>query len=691
MNIQKLTMDISYETWLLRIKKCIWRRMHRCLTCKSAKLPGLFSKQKLVPGRALFICLLIFVIHVDSSFAIKRWYRGNLHCHTTQSDGDLAPADVILKYKNLGYNFLALTDHDVLTKVTGSIPSNFLLLPSEEISATRDVGAVNIKSVIKPTATFTIQMAVDAINAQNGMAIFNHPLANQVNKVTLQELLQINNYQFIEIYNFRYEKKYHDDLSFWDGLLSNGRKVYGLANDDAHLSSDIGHGWLMVRTSTLKADSIVAAIRKGDFYGSTGISLTDLKFENNKITVTSANGTLIEFVGLNGTVLQRVQSSSAVYTFKGDEKYVRANITNSKGQKAWTQPMYYHQEFVDDKVPPLPPTHLSMKSHTGTTIALQWQIPDPAADGDVPVQYQIFRDGKFISRTTDTSFLDALLDSGTNYFYQIYSVDDSSNVSVQAAEGTFATMNMTPLTLVKGNLINESIVDIVFSESLDKASAEQVGNYSIGPGVTILLANLQTDQVTVRLTTTPHIKGLEYTLTVNNVFNSAKEKGLSADSKLLYRYIFTITDISRAQYDTARLQLGNKIYLDLDHLFTQVNTGFIDALYIRTRNEEKLLTGDDFLSFETNASCYVHVAYDCRLILKPHWLDDWTFNGIQVEQAIPNIMSIVNYSIPGKLRLVRIMVRLLGVCIRLFLPIQKLDFEPPKPPEGLIINRVAGN
>jgi predicted metal-dependent phosphoesterase TrpH len=690
MNIQKFTIDISFRTWLLGVKKCIGCRLHRCLT-QSVKLPGLFFQKKLVPSRALFICLLIFVIHVDSSFAIKRWYRGNVHCHTTQSDGDLAPADVILKYKSLGYNFLAVTDHDLLTKVTGSLPSNFLLLPGEEIQATRDVGAVNIKSVIKPTPTFTIQMAVDAINAQNGMAIYNHPLANQVDKVTLQELLQINNYQFIEIYNYRYEKKYHDDLSFWDGLLSNGRKVYGLATDDAHLSSDIGHGWLMVRTSTLRADSIVAAIRKGDFYATNGISLTELKFENNKISVTSSNGTVIEFVGLNGTVLQRVQSSTAVYTFKGDEKYVRANITNSKGQKAWTQPMFYHKEFADDTMPPLPPTHLTMKSHTGTTIALQWQTPDPAADGDVPVQYQIFRDGKFISRTTDTSFLDALLGSGTNYFYQIYSVDDSSNVSVQAAEGTFATMNMTPLTLVKGNLINESIVDIVFSESLDKASAEQPGNYSIGPGINILLANLQTDQVTVRLTTTPHLVGLEYTLTVNNVLNSAKEKGVSTDSKLFYRYIFTISNISRAQYDTARLQIGNKIYLDLDNLFTRVNTGFINALYIRTRNDEKLLTGDNFLSFETNASCYVHVAYDCRLISKPQWLDEWTFNGIQVETSDTKYNVYSKLFTPGKITLGANYGTIIGSMYSVILTNSKIDFEPPKPPMGLIINRVAGN
>ena len=41
------------------------------------------------------------------------WYKGNLHCHTTDSDGDCTPEEVVKRYKEQGYSFLAITDHNV--------------------------------------------------------------------------------------------------------------------------------------------------------------------------------------------------------------------------------------------------------------------------------------------------------------------------------------------------------------------------------------------------------------------------------------------------------------------------------------------------------------------------------------------------------------------------------------------------
>ncbi|MBU6151765.1 MAG: hypothetical protein KGR25_09965, partial [Chloroflexi bacterium] len=43
------------------------------------------------------------------------WFRGNLHCHTTESDGNVSPSDAAAGFANLGYDFLAITDHDRIT------------------------------------------------------------------------------------------------------------------------------------------------------------------------------------------------------------------------------------------------------------------------------------------------------------------------------------------------------------------------------------------------------------------------------------------------------------------------------------------------------------------------------------------------------------------------------------------------
>src|SRR2546425_5034224 len=42
------------------------------------------------------------------------WLRGNLHAHTTYSDGVKTPQELLVEYEALGYDFLAITDHEDL-------------------------------------------------------------------------------------------------------------------------------------------------------------------------------------------------------------------------------------------------------------------------------------------------------------------------------------------------------------------------------------------------------------------------------------------------------------------------------------------------------------------------------------------------------------------------------------------------
>ena len=41
----------------------------------------------------------------------RKWFKGNLHTHTTESDGKLSPEECYALYKSKGYDFLARTDH----------------------------------------------------------------------------------------------------------------------------------------------------------------------------------------------------------------------------------------------------------------------------------------------------------------------------------------------------------------------------------------------------------------------------------------------------------------------------------------------------------------------------------------------------------------------------------------------------
>src|SRR5690242_18746567 len=101
-----------------------------------------------------------------------RWYRGNLHTHTINSDGDSAPYDVMAWYKRNGYQFLALTDHNTFTDPalfdTNPV-DNFLLIGAEEVTneKTVHVNAIGIHTAVPPQTGATVpeilQASIDAI------------------------------------------------------------------------------------------------------------------------------------------------------------------------------------------------------------------------------------------------------------------------------------------------------------------------------------------------------------------------------------------------------------------------------------------------------------------------------------------------------------------------------------------------
>jgi len=69
-----------------------------------------------------------------------RWYKGNTHTHTLNSDGDSTPDDVVRWYREHGYQFLVLTDHNFVTGVDGlnalhGADERFLVIRGEEVTS----------------------------------------------------------------------------------------------------------------------------------------------------------------------------------------------------------------------------------------------------------------------------------------------------------------------------------------------------------------------------------------------------------------------------------------------------------------------------------------------------------------------------------------------------------------------------
>jgi hypothetical protein len=412
-----------------------------------------------------------------------RWWRGNLHTHTLWSDGDGFPEMVVAWYRDAGYNFLALSDHNVMSQGQrwislgdvaakakgepwqagapaprdamadylarfgpdwvetrpGSGPGGrevrlkpfdecrarfdeagrFLLLPAEEITHQARNGraihmnATNLLELIQPrdgdTVREVINAHLDAVAdsaARTGREIVvhvNHP--NYKWGVTAEDLAAVVREQFFEVWNgVETDNDPGDALhpstdEIWDiantlRLAGAGAApLFGLATDDAHdhqgnkRRSPPGRAWVMVRARHLTPESLVRALRAGDFYASSGVHLEEVSFDATarRLTLTIrpvAGETFVtRFVGTRrgvhltgqprldpqgrviattldyrhnpgppiGEILAEVPGLNPTYPLRGDELYVRAIVTSTgrpevpgleaEFKQAWTQPV----------------------------------------------------------------------------------------------------------------------------------------------------------------------------------------------------------------------------------------------------------------------------------------------------------------------------------------------------------------
>ena len=298
-----------------------------------------------------------------------RWFKGNTHTHTLESDGDSTPDVVAQWYRTHGYHFLVLSDHNLRTGVDAlnakyGVPGAFTLIPGEEVTSSFENKSIHVNGIDTRTAigkqqggsvVEVIQHSVDAIRAQGAVPHINHPNFNW--SITPEQLRSVKHNRLFEIYNG------HPMVNnaggggtpgteaAWDVILTSGTLLYGIAVDDAHHFKDLGNpdlagpgrGWIVVRAAALEPRTILAAMERGDFYASTGVELTDYQVNTTSMTVTVRKQAFakyrIQFIGKGGAVLREALDSPATYTFAGTEGYVRARVLDSNGRTAWCQPV----------------------------------------------------------------------------------------------------------------------------------------------------------------------------------------------------------------------------------------------------------------------------------------------------------------------------------------------------------------
>jgi hypothetical protein len=303
-----------------------------------------------------------------ADFQQGRWWKGNTHTHTLESDGDSPPMTVASWYKDHGYNFLVISDHNVWVDpatLSSLVDSAFILIPGEELTSSFErkpvhVNGLNVPGVIQPrtdsTLLGTVQKNVDAVREVSGVPHINHP--NFGWAIPAEILGKVRNDKLIEIHNGHPLVHNHGGggspgmEEVWDMLLTGGKRIYGIAVDDAHHftgefaanRANPGRGWVSVRAPGLDARTLLGAMEEGLFYASNGVELDSLRVSDTSLTVAvRQRGDFkytIDFIGEGGRLLQRSRAGSATYTLTGNEMYVRARVTDSMGHHAWIQPVF---------------------------------------------------------------------------------------------------------------------------------------------------------------------------------------------------------------------------------------------------------------------------------------------------------------------------------------------------------------
>ena len=321
-----------------------------------------------------------------------RFYKANLHCHTTVSDGKSTPEEVKECYKNLGYDIVAYTDHDVLIGHNDLTDDTFLALNGVELSINgkgepvwanmetchlnfialepdnlklvcwhrskyRYANAVNYKDkvqIYEDEPDYERYYTGECISEmlQKGrdcgfFTVYNHPTGSMENYT---HYMNYHNMHAMEMSNGgnEYNPRVYDDM------LRGGEKIYCVGGDDNHSAPDApigcGWSWTMIKAEKLEYREITKALIEGNFYASDGPDIYELWVEDGEMHVKCSDARMIEFTASNRTSKRfKTKGDSfineASYTIHPDSKYVRVTITGPDGTHASSN-AYFAEDLI---------------------------------------------------------------------------------------------------------------------------------------------------------------------------------------------------------------------------------------------------------------------------------------------------------------------------------------------------------
>ena len=276
----------------------------------------------------------------------NNWYKVGLHIHTTVSDGVKTPAEAAKIYKDALFDAIALTDHwqyhgdDTIEGLKIISGCEYNLGGSDSIKGTMHIVGVGTKENPVLTRESTPQQVVDEIKRAGGLAILAHP-AWSLN--TIDSVKDIKGFDAVEIYNSvsdvnQSSRPYSG--YFVDVLANKGITHKIVATDDVHYyEEDKAKSYIMVKSKSDSAEDILQAIKKGDHFSTQGPMLF-VERKGDKIIAKSSPCVKIDFltnaVWAPDKIYRGENLTTAEYTIKDFDKWVRVEVLDADGNYAWS-------------------------------------------------------------------------------------------------------------------------------------------------------------------------------------------------------------------------------------------------------------------------------------------------------------------------------------------------------------------
>ena len=327
----------------------------------------------------------------------KHYYKGNMHCHSNLSDGFFTPEELKKIYKEQGYSFLAVTDHEFFVNHSDLDDENFITITSAEYAIKQfpeqstlknfnmkvchlnfyakeqgndfcvrynsvydHYSSPELKAGFKLPETEEPRVyGAEGINKliadanENGFFVcYNHPRWSLEN---YGDYAGYDGLWGVEVYNnaCMVGGLYDYDINVLDDMLRDGKRVFASCGDDNHNTKEEARtlhsfgAFVMVNTEKLSYASIIEALLAGEFYSSQGPVIDELYVEDGKVYIKCSDAKRISYStkGRRSKAVNAVDGyvNEAVFEIKDTDEYFRIDIIDAEGRHANTQAYYLNE------------------------------------------------------------------------------------------------------------------------------------------------------------------------------------------------------------------------------------------------------------------------------------------------------------------------------------------------------------